>query len=61
MKLSETDNVYPVEVFTHQSIVSNELRLIGDGCNEGVALDQTTAAEFLPILEHFIATGELPE
>lgn len=61
MKLSETDNVYPVEVFTHQSVVSNELRLIGDGFNQGVALDQTTAAELLPILQHFIATGELPE
>lgn len=61
MKLSETANVYPVKVFTHQSAVSNELRLIGDGCSSGVALDQTTAAELLPILQHFIATGELPE
>lgn len=61
MKLSETENVYPVKVFTHQSVVSNELRLLGDGCKQGVALDQTTAAEFLPILQHFIETGELPE
>ncbi|EEH8063305.1 hypothetical protein G3R67_003445 [Salmonella enterica subsp. enterica serovar Agona] len=61
MKLSETDNVYPVTVFTHGSVVSNELRLIGDGCDEGVALDQTTAAELLPILQYFIETGELPE
>lgn len=61
MKLSETDNVYPVSVFIHESVVSNELRLIGDGCKHGVSLDQQTAAELLPALQHFIATGDLPK
>ena len=59
MKLSETENVYPVELTIEESVVSNALRL---NIKRGyVALDQTTAAELLPILQHFIATGELPE
>jgi len=61
MKLSETDNAYPVTVFTRKSVVTNELWLIPDGCNVGVALDQTTAVKLLPILQHFIERGDLPE
>lgn len=58
MKLSETNNVFPLVVSVNAGVVSNELRL----CDEGVmyvALDQTTAKEFLPVLQHFIETGEM--
>lgn len=60
MQLSETENVYPVEVGVRDSVVGRELQLFIVP-KVFVALDQTTAAELLPILEHFIKTGELPE
>lgn len=59
MKLSETENVWPVTVVVVDGVVSPSLALkirTGEVC-----LDQQTAAELLPILQHFIATGELPE
>lgn len=66
MKLSETNNVMPVEVTVGTSVEGNELRLttkdsIDNDMEFQLALDQQTAAELLPILQHFIATGELPE
>ena len=59
MKLSDTVNVYPVELDVYESVEGQELSLSYEG--SGVSLDKTTAAELLPILQHFIATGELPE
>ncbi len=59
MQLSETENVYPARIVVRESVVSNEMLLCAK--NVAFALDQTTAAELLPILEHFIKTGELPE
>lgn len=66
MKLSETNNVNPVTVSVGPSVEGNELQLtatdsLDADINFTIALDQQTAAELLPILEHFIATGELPE
>lgn len=66
MKLSETNNVNPVTVSVRPSVEANALRLTATDSRDAdieftIALDQTTAAEFLPILQHFIATGELPE
>lgn len=59
MKLSETENVYPVEISVLEGVDGPELFLKYKGA--GVSFDEITAAEFLPILQHFIATGELPE
>jgi len=60
MQLSETENVYPVEVEVRDSVVGRELQLFINPF-VFVALDQTTAAELLPILEYFIKTGEMPK
>lgn len=57
--LSETANVYAVDVSVKQGVVSPEMEIKGHGAR--LSLDQTTAAELLPMLEHFIKTGELPE
>ena len=59
MRLSETENVYALRISTRPGVKSNELVLEARGYK--MSLDQQTAAEFLPILQHFIATGELPE
>lgn len=66
MKLSETNNVMPVGVSVGPAVEGNELRLttkdsIDNDMEFQLALDQQTAAELLPILQHFIETGELPE
>lgn len=59
MKLSETNNVLPVDISVRDGVEGTELNLIWKcSC---ITLDQTTAAELLPILQHFIETGELPE
>lgn len=59
MQLSETKNVFATQLRTRDGVEGKELNIICH--NHGIALDQTTAAELLPILEHFIKTGELPE
>lgn len=59
MQLSETENSYPAEIVVRDGVVSREMLLRSNGIE--FSLDQTTAAELLPILEHFIKTGELPE
>lgn len=66
MKLSETNNVNPVTISVRTSVEAKELRLTATDSLDAdirftIALDQTTAAELLPVLQHFIATGELPE
>lgn len=66
MKLSETNNVMPATISVGPSVDGPELRVTTtDSLDTSVEIeavfDQQTAAEFLPILQHFIATGELPE
>ncbi|WQY91278.1 hypothetical protein [Hafnia phage TS33] len=57
MILPETENVRPVTVSVRDVVVSNELRL---SINYGsISLDQATAEVFLPVLIHFINTGEM--
>lgn len=65
MKLSETENVFPVRVAVEPGAVSAEIVLYG-WCSEldaevGISLDATTAAELITVLQHFIETGELPQ
>lgn len=57
MKLPETENVFPVNVSVQEGVISNELRL-SVKCGS-IFLDQTTAEVFLPVLQHFIETGEM--
>lgn len=57
MKLPETENVFPVNVSVQEGVISNGLRLSVKGGS--IALDQTTAKVFLPVLQHFIETGEM--
>lgn len=59
MKLPETELVYEAEVSFKKSSAGNEIRVAVTG-RIGVAFDQQTAAEFLPILKHFAETGEVP-
>ena len=66
MQLSETINVFPVDISVRQGVAGPELDLRaksdGDrGRPVEIALDQQTAAEFLPVLLHFIETGEMPK
>lgn len=58
-QLSETPNVHSVNVFVDEGVDGPEMRIFGHGT--GLSLDKTTATELLPMLEHFIKTGELPE
>lgn len=59
MKLSETNNVFPVRVTVRDGVESKELMLGNLANTHRVSLDQTTAKEFLPVLQHFIKTGEM--
>lgn len=64
MQLSDTVNVYPVNISVRQGVAGPELdlRAKSDGARGRtveIALDQQTAAEFLPVLLHFIETGEM--
>jgi hypothetical protein len=65
MKLSETENVGPLDLKVSAGVSAPELHInaYNDdlGAVIGIALDQTTAAELRPILQHFIETGELPK
>lgn len=66
MQLSETINVSPVVISVIQGVAGPELDLIAEDAEEPgvvirIAFDQITAAEFLPILQHFIETGGLPK
>ena len=66
MQLSETINVYPVVISVRQGVAGPELDLNAKDAEEPgvviqIAFDQQTAAEFLPILQHFIETGGLPK
>lgn len=63
MKLSDTPNVYPLNLKIGKSVDGPVIELSDPMADEyyELCLDKTTAAEFLPILQHFIATGELPE
>lgn len=65
MKLSETDNSWPVTVTVRDGVVSREMLLSANDALDGtpieISLDQQTATELLPALQHFIATGDLPE
>lgn len=63
MKLSDTANVYQLNLEIGQSVDGPVIELSDPRANDyyELCLDKTTAAEFIPILQHFIATGELPE
>jgi len=65
MKLSETVNVFPVRVEVEPGVISPEIVLYGwhSGLDAevGISLDATTAAELIPVLQHFIKTGELSQ
>lgn len=66
MQLSDTVNVYPVNISVRQSVAGPELDLntkdaVDPEVDIQIAFDQQTAAEFLPILQHFIETGGLPK
>lgn len=66
MQLSETINVFPVDIAVRQGIAGPELDLnaksaVDPEVDIQIAFDQQTAAEFLPILQHFIETGGLPK
>jgi len=61
MKLSETENVFGADVYVRDGVSSREMLLHCAAVDIEFALDQQTAAELVPILQHFIETGELPE
>ena len=66
MQLSDTVNVYPVNISVRQGVAGPELDLnakdaVDPEVDIQIAFDQQTAAEFLPILQHFIETGGLPK
>ena len=61
MQLKETDNVFPLDLEIDPAEDGFDATLkLSFKLNE-VALDQETAQQLLPILEHFIKTGELPD
>lgn len=61
MQLKETHNVRPVQVLVHSAVPEWGATLqLKYGFND-ISLDQETAQQLLPILEHFIKTGELPD
>lgn len=60
MQLSETINAFAVEVVIEPSVDGTNMLALW--CNsKGIGVDKTQAVKLLPILEHFIKTGELPE
>lgn len=66
MQLSDTVKVYPVNISVRQGVAGPELDLnakdaVDPEVDIQIAFDQQTAAEFLPILQHFIETGGLPK
>lgn len=66
MQLSDTVNVSPVNISVRQGVAGPELDInakdaVDPEVDIQIAFDQQTAAEFLPILQHFIETGGLPK
>lgn len=61
MQLKDTRNVWPVQLVHLKAAppFDAQLGLRYDGHH--IYLDQETAQQLLPILEHFIKTGELPD
>lgn len=55
----KSDSVYEIEVLV-SPYNSNSL-VIEDNDGDLVVLSKEIAAKLLPILEHFVKTGELPE
>lgn len=60
MQLSETVNTHPVELVIEPSVDGTNMLALWVN-DVGVGVDRTTAEELIPILQHFIATGELPQ
>lgn len=60
MKLSETINAHEVELVIEPSV--DKTNMLAFWCQgKGVGVDRIQAAELLPVLQHFIETGELPQ
>lgn len=61
MQLKETDNVHPLQVLVDSAGPDWDATLQLKYQLNSISLDQETAQQLLPILEHFIKTGELPD
>lgn len=60
MKLSETENCYEVDVYVDE--LEDDTRVILFKLqDQEVGFDAEQAAQVIQVLQHFIATGELPE
>ena len=61
MQLDETVNVFPVDLEIDPAEGEFDAVLKLSFLLSEIVLDQETAQQLLPILEHFIKTGELPD
>ena len=61
MQLKETVNVHPLDLEIDPAVDGFGATLRLNFCIHEVSLDQETAQQLMPILEHFIKTGELPD
>lgn len=61
MQLKETDVCWPVELEIDTGGFGTTLDLVEVDDGFRIALDREQAQQLLPILEHFIKTGELPD
>lgn len=61
MQLKETANVFPVDLEVDPAEDGFDAMLKLRFVHHEIALDQETAQQLLPILEHFIKTGGLPD
>lgn len=62
MRIPETENCYSGFVSVHDGVVSPEINITVTG-QDGpfvLALDQEQAALLIPVLQHFVETGEMP-
>lgn len=60
MKLSETENCYEVDVYVDE--LEDDTRVILFKLqDQEVGFDAEQAKQVIQVLQHFIATGELPE
>lgn len=62
MEIPETKNCYGGKVSVRDGVKSPEINIIVRGLfgNFTLALDQEQAALLVPVLQHFVETGEMP-
>ncbi|UPU16038.1 hypothetical protein OTAKU_00490 [Serratia phage vB_SmaM-Otaku] len=60
MRIPETENCYGGEAYVRGGVKSPELVILIHEMRMALSLDQDQAVLLIPVLQHFVETGEMP-